>query len=105
MSFETIILNKEEHIATIIMNRPDKMNALNTLMLQEMAIAIDEIVQDDNVRVVVLTGAGKAFCSGADIREGGKASGLSGTPVEMHHNLRNSYQKIALGLKTDHRHG
>ncbi len=99
MSFETITLNKDEHIATITMNRPDKMNALNTLMLQEMAVVIDEIVQDDDVRVMVLTGAGKVFCSGADISEGGKASGLSGTPVEMHHNLRNSYQKIALGLQ------
>ncbi len=66
MSFETITLNKDEHIATITLNRPDKMNALNTLMLQEMAVAIDEIVQDDDVRVMVLTGAGKVFCSGAD---------------------------------------
>lgn len=99
MDFKTIILNKEEHISTIIMNRPDKMNALNTLMLQEMAAAIDGFARDDDVRVVVLTGAGRVFCSGADISEGGKASGLSGTPTEMYHNLRNSYQKIALGLQ------
>ena len=99
MNYETIIIKKEEHIATITMNRPDKMNALNTRMLQEMVAAIDEIARDDDVRVVVLTGAGRVFCSGADISEGGKASGLSGTPVEMHHNVRNSYQKVALGLQ------
>lgn len=99
MDFKTIIINKEEHIATITMNRPDKMNALNTQMLQEMVAAIAEIASNDDVRVVVLTGAGRVFCSGADISKGGKASGLSGTPVEMHHNVRNSYQKVALGLQ------
>ena len=99
MDFETIIIKKEEHIATITMNRPDKMNALNKQMLQEMVAAIDEIARNDDVRVVVLTGAGRVFCSGADISEGGKAGGLSGTPVEMHHNVRNSYQKVALGLQ------
>ncbi|MCK4362873.1 MAG: enoyl-CoA hydratase/isomerase family protein [Dehalococcoidia bacterium] len=99
MDFETVILKKEGHIATITMNRPEMMNALNTQMLQEMVAAIDEIACNDDVRVVVLTGAGRIFCSGADISEGGKASGLSGTPVEMHHNLRNSYQKVALRLQ------
>ncbi len=99
MDFETVILKKEGHIATITMNRPEMMNALNTQMLQEMVAAIDEIARNDDVRVVVLTGAGRIFCSGADISEGGKASGLSGTPVEMHHNVRNSYQKVALGLQ------
>jgi enoyl-CoA hydratase/carnithine racemase len=99
VDFKTIIIKKEEHIVTITMNRPDKMNALNTQMMQELVAAIDEIAHDDDIRVVVLTGAGRVFCSGADISEGGKASGLSGTPVEMHHNLRNSYQKVALGLQ------
>ena len=99
MDVETVILKKEGHIATITMNRPETMNALNIQMLQEMVAAIDEIARNDDVRVVVLTGAGRVFCSGADISEGGKASGLSGTPVEMHHNLRNSYQKVALGLQ------
>lgn len=99
MDFETIILNKEEHISTIIMNCPDKMNALNTMMLHEIVAAIDGIARDDDVRVVVLTGAGRVFCSGADISEDGKAIGLSGSPTEMYHNLRNSYQKIALGLQ------
>ena len=99
MDFETVILKKEGHIATITMNRPETMNALNIQMLQEMVAAIDEIARNDDVRVVVLTGAGRVFCSGADISEGGKASGLSGTPVEMHRNLRNSYQKVALGLQ------
>ena len=99
MAYRNIILKKEGYIATITMNRPDKMNALDTRMLREMIAAVDELDQDDGVRVVVLTGSGKVFCSGADISEGGKASGLAGTPTEMHHNVRNSYQKVALGLQ------
>lgn len=99
MDFETIIVKKEDHIATITMNRPDKMNALNEQMLMELVAAIDDVARDDDVRVVVLTGAGQAFCSGADVSGGGKASGLSGTPVVMRRNVRNSYQKVALGLQ------
>lgn len=99
MAYRNIILKKEGYIATITLNRPDKMNALDTQMLREIIAAIDEIDRDDGIRVVVLTGSGKVFCSGADISEGGKASGLSGTPTEMHHNVRNSYQKVALGLQ------
>ena len=99
MDFETIILKKEGHVATLTMNRPDMMNALSTRMLQEMVAAVGELSQDDDVRVVILTGAGRVFCSGADVSKGGKASGLSGTPVEMRSNVRNSYQKVALGLQ------
>ena len=99
MDFETIILKKEGHVATLTMNRPDMMNALSTRMLQEMVTAVGELSQDDDVRVVILTGAGRVFCSGADVSKGGKASGLAGTPVEMRSNVRNSYQKVALGLQ------
>jgi len=99
MDFETIILKKQDHIATLTMNRPDKMNALNVQMLQEMVAAIEEVARDDDVRVMVLAAAGKAFCSGADLSDGGKAAGLAGTPNEMRSNVRNSYQKVTMGLQ------
>lgn len=100
MDFETITLKKADHIATITMNRPDKMNALNRQMLQELVAAVNEVGGDDDVRVVVLAAAGRVFCSGADVSEGGKASGLAGTPNEMRINVRNSYQKVTSGLQT-----
>jgi len=99
MKFETIILKKQDHIATLTMNRPDKMNALNVQMLQETVAAIEEVAKDDDVRVMVLAAAGKAFCSGADLSDGGKAAGLAGTPNEMRSNVRNSYQKVTMGLQ------
>jgi len=67
MGFETIILKKENHIATITLNRPEVLNALNNQLVKELATATKEVEQDDEVRVMVLTGAGRGFCAGADV--------------------------------------
>ncbi len=71
-NFETILYGVEDGIATITLNRPDKMNAFTTQMRDEMIAAFDETDADDAVRVVIVTGAGdRAFCSGADLSKGG----------------------------------
>jgi len=67
MSFSSVILSKEEGIATITLNRPDKLNAINEQLSTELLDAVEQIAQDSDVRVVVLTGAGRGFCSGGDI--------------------------------------
>ncbi|MEP7302818.1 MAG: crotonase/enoyl-CoA hydratase family protein [Caldimonas sp.] len=59
-------------IATITLDRPDKLNAYNAQMWQELAALFDETDADDEVRVVVVTGAGRAFCAGADLSSGGQ---------------------------------
>jgi enoyl-CoA hydratase len=70
VSFETLLLEAEGRIATIIINRPDKRNALNATVRRELVEALDRLRADDGVRVVVITGAGdKAFIAGADINE------------------------------------
>jgi enoyl-CoA hydratase len=69
MSYETIILERENHIATITFNRPDAMNALNQQMRAEFREAVGEVAKDDDIRVVILTGAGRAFVAGSDIKE------------------------------------
>ena len=69
-NFETIRLEVEDGIATLTLNRPDKLNAFNTLMMQEMIAAFDRTDADDSVRVVIVTGAGRAFCAGADLSAG-----------------------------------
>ena len=70
MTYEAIILEREDHIATIRLNRTDKHNAINSVMSREMIKALDALEADDEVRVIVLTGAGdKAFCAGADMAE------------------------------------
>src|SRR5690242_7311821 len=69
MSFETITLESSERVATITVNRPDKLNALNDRVIAELGEAIDQVVLDSNVGGVILTGAGRAFVAGADISE------------------------------------
>ncbi|MFM8941188.1 MAG: crotonase/enoyl-CoA hydratase family protein [Phenylobacterium sp.] len=69
-NFETIRLEVEDGIATLTLNRPDKLNAFNTQMMQEMIAAFDQTDADDSVRVVIVTGAGRAFCAGADLSAG-----------------------------------
>ncbi|MCA6245534.1 MAG: crotonase/enoyl-CoA hydratase family protein [Phenylobacterium sp.] len=69
-NFETIRLEVEDGIATLTLNRPDKLNAFNTQMTQEMIAAFDQTDADDSVRVVIVTGAGRAFCAGADLSAG-----------------------------------
>ena len=70
MSYENILFNVEEGIATITFNRPKAMNALNSALLGELSQALDQVAGDEQIRVLVLTGAGdKAFVAGADIKE------------------------------------
>ena len=69
MSYETIALQVSDRVATITVNRPDKLNALNDRVIAELGEAIDQVVSDANVGGVILTGAGRAFVAGADISE------------------------------------
>lgn len=57
-------------IATVTLNRPDRLNAFNTAMLEELLAALDRLDADDAIRAVVVTGAGRAFCAGADLSSG-----------------------------------
>jgi len=67
--YETIILEKKENIATITLNRSEKRNAINEKMAEELIDVFGVVDRDDDVRVVVIRGAGSAFCAGADIQE------------------------------------
>lgn len=66
-NYETIILKKENGIATIILNRPEKRNALNLKIFQELTAVMGELATDTTARVIVITGMGKAFCAGGDL--------------------------------------
>ncbi|MEP1470414.1 MAG: crotonase/enoyl-CoA hydratase family protein [Halieaceae bacterium] len=71
MNFETLLYAVKDHILTITLNRPDHMNAFTTGMAEELIRAFDAADADDDVRVIVVTGAGRAFCAGADLSNGG----------------------------------
>ena len=67
MEFNQIIYDKDGHIAVITLNRPEKLNAYSEVMVHETIAALSDARDDDNIRAVVLTGAGRGFCSGGDI--------------------------------------
>ncbi len=68
MNYEMLFYDKADKVAKITLNRPEKMNALNHQLQQELAAAVEQASRDDDVRSVVITGAGRGFCSGADFR-------------------------------------
>jgi enoyl-CoA hydratase len=69
MAYQNLILKKEDRMATITMNRPEALNALNSETFHELNAAFDELEKDDKIEVIIVTGEGKAFVAGADIVE------------------------------------
>ena len=67
MTYQHILYEVSDKIATITLNRPDRMNAWTATMERDVRHAMEAAAGDDNVRVIVLTGAGRAFCAGADM--------------------------------------
>ena len=80
MAYEQIIYEKDAGVATITLNRPERMNAFTEIMIREWAQALDDARLDRDVRVVIVTGAGRGFCAGADLRGG---SGVSESGAAM----------------------
>ena len=78
MTYNTILYSVEGGVLTLTLNRPEKLNAFNREMLSEMLDAFDRADADDNVSAIIVTGAGRAFCAGADLASGGKAFDADG---------------------------
>jgi 2-(1,2-epoxy-1,2-dihydrophenyl)acetyl-CoA isomerase len=93
MNYETIILESKDSVATLTLNRPEKLNALNMKMAEELESAVAEIVKDRDVRTLIITGAGRGFCSGADVGEMAQAA----APVETRYWTQRAH-KIILAL-------
>jgi enoyl-CoA hydratase/carnithine racemase len=75
MSYETVLYDVRDGVATVTLNRPEKLNAWTTLLGAELGDAMSTADQDDTVRAVIVTGAGRAFCAGADLSGGGFGGG------------------------------
>ena len=67
MKYDTIDMHKEKNITTVKLNRPDVHNAMNEKLIKELTSCFKELYNDDNTRIIVLTGNGKSFCAGADL--------------------------------------
>lgn len=69
MTFQTITTDIKDSVMTLTLNRPERLNAFNRLMMDEMVAALDMADADDGVRAVIVTGAGRGFCAGVDLSE------------------------------------
>ena len=111
MTYETILTDLSENIFTITINRPDKLNALNTQMIRDLLDAFDKADADDAVRAIIMTGAGRAFCAGADLSTGSRTfdrearpdrpqvpNGPDGKPDLAHENARDGGGRITLRI-------
>ena len=79
MDYTQIIYDVADHIATVTLNRPDQLNAFTNTMMRELLDAFERIDADDDVRVVIVTGAGRGFCAGADLSGGGETFSRGGS--------------------------
>jgi len=94
-----VVVESEDGIGWIRLNRPEKMNAIGALTRHQLGEAIKQAERDDAVRVVVLTGSGRAFSSGADVTEMVQGGGMR-TPEDVGKVLRNEYMPMLMRLRT-----
>jgi enoyl-CoA hydratase/carnithine racemase len=98
MAWEFVLLDIKDNIATITLNRPEKLNAFGGGMRQEIAEIVDNVCADREVRAIVITGAGKAFCAGGDVSE--MASGESKAMAMTSPSERPAMSKIVMALNS-----
>lgn len=84
MNYKQIKYEVDERILTITLNRPERLNAYTELMREEIIDAIDRADADDNIRVIIVTGEGRAFCAGMDLGEGGTTFDYQSVPQDEH---------------------
>ena len=94
-----VTLHVHDGVGLIRLNRPEKMNAIGALTRQQLGDAIKQAERDESIRVVVLTGSGRAFCSGADVTEMVSGGGMR-TPEDVGNVLRNEYMPMLTRLRT-----
>jgi 2-(1,2-epoxy-1,2-dihydrophenyl)acetyl-CoA isomerase len=92
VTFETVTIERRDNVALVSLNRPEALNSFNADLRREFLEAVSDVNADDDVRVVVLTGAGRAFCAGADLQE----TPLNGDSVESQ--LNDEYKPMLMAI-------
>lgn len=101
MDYTEILYDVADGVATITLNRPEKMNAFSTAMIAEWADAIQQARDDDEVRAVIVTGSGRGFCSGMDVQAEVRGAGVLRTesgPADRRNSLRYNVHRVARAL-------
>jgi 2-(1,2-epoxy-1,2-dihydrophenyl)acetyl-CoA isomerase len=97
MSYENILFEVQNGIATLTLNRPDKLNSFTQAMHLEVRAALEQVEADKSVRVLLLTGAGRGFCAGQDLSDRAVAPG--GAPVDLGESVEKFYAPLVLKLR------
>ncbi len=97
MAYETILFAREGGIARLTLNRPERMNSFNDAMHAEVRDALDRVRTDSSLRVLLLTGAGRAFCAGQDLADRAVAPGAE--PVDLGASIERNYRPLVLALR------
>ena len=95
--FKNVLVEQDEGVVILTMNRPDVLNAINTLLLQELTETVEAAAQDETIRCVVLAGAGRAFGAGQDLTEFGSAH-AGGQPLKVSEHLA-KYHRLLLAIR------
>ena len=98
MGYEHVLIDKKDHIATITLNRPERYNAFGGVMRQEIVEVMNDAAGDHDIRCVVITGAGKAFCTGGDINE--FSSGDTQALAKVASSERHAMSQAVLAINT-----
>ena len=91
MEYQTIGISREGPVAVLTLHRPEALNAMNSAMARDLRQSLESLSKDDSVRCLVITGSGKGFCAGADIRE---MAGLSSTEVARAGSLLSIWETV-----------
>ena len=94
MSFQTVTIEQRGSVALVSLNRPEALNSFNATLRRELHGAVEQVNADESVRVVVLTGSGRAFSAGADLQEVPE----SGSDFSVESQLNDEYKPILLGI-------
>ena len=97
MNYEQIRFETGDRIARITLNRPDRLNSFTAQMHAELRDALARVTGDDDARVLVLTGAGRAFCAGQDLSDRSVAPGAA--PVDLGASIEDNYRPLVLSIR------
>ncbi|MFU8763995.1 MAG: enoyl-CoA hydratase/isomerase family protein [Haliea sp.] len=91
-NYETVTVARRDQVALVTLNRPDSLNAFNAALRRDLLQAVLDVNADDSIRVVVLAGAGRAFCAGADLSE------VAGDDFDVEHQLNKEYKPVLMAI-------
>jgi 2-(1,2-epoxy-1,2-dihydrophenyl)acetyl-CoA isomerase len=98
MGYDSIMFSSEGGIARLTLNRPDRLNSFNDAMHAEVRDALARVGADSSLRVLLLTGAGRAFCAGQDLGDRAVAPGAE--PVDLGASIERNYRPLVLTLRS-----